>query len=272
VLIGGYIAVPSAIGQGAAAQVLRILQGERAAAIPVSESNYVKPIFDWRQLRRWGISEGTLPPGSEIRFRELTIWQQYFWQMAAISAVVVLESLLLVALLYEDRRRRRSEANALALAGELAHMNRIATAGQLTASIAHEIRQPLGAIGAFGTAGINWLRHKTPDLEIVRSSLQNIVKEVHRADEVIKSVTALFMKKSTARTKFNLNRLVQQVLTSTAQAIDTNRVVLQTNFLDSPPPVVIADPIQLQQVILKPHYERDRVHGRFGKSAKNAAY
>ena len=82
---GGYIAVPSTIGQGAAVQVLRILQGERAAAIPVSEGNFVKPIFDWRQLQRWGISESTLPPGSEIRFRELTIWQQYFWQTVAIS-------------------------------------------------------------------------------------------------------------------------------------------------------------------------------------------
>ena len=86
---GGYIAVPSAIGQGAAVQVLRILQGERAAAIPVSEGNFVKPIFDWRQLQRWGISESTLPPGSEVKFRELKIWEQYFWQTVAVSAVVV---------------------------------------------------------------------------------------------------------------------------------------------------------------------------------------
>ena len=94
---GGYIAVPSAIGQGAAVQVLRILQGERTAAIPVSEGNFVKPIFDWRQLQRWGISESWLPPGSEVRFRELTIWQQYFWQMVAISAAVALQALLIAA-------------------------------------------------------------------------------------------------------------------------------------------------------------------------------
>ena len=247
---GGYIAVPSAIGQGAAVQVLRILQGERAAAIPVSEGNFIKPIFDWRQLQRWGVSESTLPPGSEIKFRELTIWEQYFWQMVAISAVVVLQALLIAALFYEDRRRRRSEANAHVLMAELTHMNRVVTAGQLTASIAHEIRQPLAAIAAFGNAGINWLKHKTPDLDEVRSSLDNIIKPVHRADDVIKSVTALFKKESTTRREVNLNELVQQVLTSTARAIDSNRIVLETNFIDSPPPVVMADPVQLQQVIL----------------------
>ena len=78
-------------------------------------------------------------------------------------------------MIWEDRRRRRSEANALALTGELAHMNRVVTAGQLTASIAHEIRQPLGAIASFGCAGLNWLKHEPPDLDEVRSGLENIV-------------------------------------------------------------------------------------------------
>ena len=78
-------------------------------------------------------------------------------------------------LIWEDRRRRRSEANALALTGELAHMNRVVTAGQLTASIAHEIRQPLSAIASFGSAGLRWLKHEPPDLDKARSGLENIV-------------------------------------------------------------------------------------------------
>ena len=59
--------------------------------------------------------------------------------------------------------------------GELAHMNRVVTAGQLTASIAHEIRQPLAAIASFGSAGLNWLKHDPPNLDEVRSGLENIV-------------------------------------------------------------------------------------------------
>ena len=77
-----------------------------------------------------------------------------------------------------------------------------------------------------------------------------MIKQVHRADDVIKSVTALFKKESTTRREVNLNELVQQVLTSTARAMDSNKIVLETNFIDSPPPVVMADPVQLQQVIL----------------------
>jgi signal transduction histidine kinase len=247
---GGYIAVPSTIGQGAAVQVLSILQGERATAIPVSEGNFVKPIFDWRQLRRWGISESTLPPGSEIRFREPTIWQQYFWQMMAILAALVMQTWLIVALIWEDRRRRRSEANAQALTGELAHMNRVATAGQLTASIAHEIRQPLSSIASFGSAGLRWLKHDPPNLDKARSGLENVVAQVHRADDVIKSVTALFKNESTTRTEVYVNALVQQVLVSTAQARNSNGILLETNLVESPPPYVSADPVQLQQVIL----------------------
>ena len=74
-------------------------------------------MYDWRQMQRWGISESRLPPGSEIHFRQPTIWQQYFWLMVAISAALALQTALIVALFYEDRRRRRSEANAQVLMG-----------------------------------------------------------------------------------------------------------------------------------------------------------
>ena len=249
--IGGYIAVPYAIGQGAAEQTLRILQGEPAAVVPVSEGNFIRPIFDWPQLQRWGVSERALPQGSEIRSRKLTIWEQYFWQMVAISLVVILQSLLIAALVYEDRRRRRSEANAHMLMAELTHVNRVVTAGQLTASIAHEIRQPLATIATLSSAGINWLKHKTPNLDEVRGNLDKIVKQVDRADDVIKGVTALFKKKSPApRKEFDFNELVQQVLTSAAPALASNKVVLKANYIDSPPPVVSANSVQLQQVIL----------------------
>jgi len=142
------------------------------------------------------------------------------------------------------------EANAQVLMTELTHMSRVVTAGQLTASIAHEIRQPLAAITTFGNASINWLKHKTPDLDEVRSNLDNMVKQVYRVDDVIKSVTALFKKDSTARRDVNLNELVQQVLTITSRAMVSNRIVLETNFIQSPQPVVMADPVQLQQVVL----------------------
>ena len=74
--------------------------------------------------------------------------------------------------------------------------------------------------------------------------------QVHRADDVIKSVTALFKNESTTRSEVYVNALVEQVLTSTARARNSNGIVLETNLVESPPPYVMADPVQLQQVIL----------------------
>ena len=233
-----------------AAVAVRILGGEKAGDINIPPSGFATPKFDWRQMQRWGISESRLPPGSEIHFREPTIWQQYFWRMVAILTALAVQTCLIVALIWEDRRRRRSEANALALTGELAHMNRVVTAGQLTASIAHEIRQPLSSIASFGSAGLSWLKREPPNLDKARSGLENIVTAVHRVDDVIKSVTALFKNESTTRTEVYVNALVQQVLISTARARNSNGIVLETNFVENPPPYVMADPVQLQQVIL----------------------
>ena len=229
---------------------IRILRGEKAGDINVSPSRFAPPIYDWRLLQRWGISESRLPPGSEIHFRQPTIWQQHFWIMVGILTALAVQSALIVALFWEDRRRRRSEANAQTLMGELAHTNRIATAGQLTASIAYEIRQPLASIGGFSNAGLIWLKRQPPDVDEVRSVLENINNQVHRVDEVIKSVNALFKNETTTRAEVNPNTLVQQVLASTTRAVASNRIVLATNLADNPPPYVMGNPGQLRQVIL----------------------
>ena len=95
---------------------------------------------------------------------------------------------------------------------ELARMNRLATAGEMSASIAHEIRQPLAAIASYGSAGLNWLNKTVPDLDEVRVALQNVVKESHRADDVIKSVRAMVRQESPKWERVNLNELIHQVV------------------------------------------------------------
>src|SRR5215813_5234942 len=142
--VGGLVVSPGTIGRVAARFALRILAGEKASEIPIANSEEVlRPVFDWRQLQRWGISESRLPIGSEVRFRTPTAWEQYRWQIVLISAVLVLQSLLIGGLFYEHRRRRQAEVEASRRMAELAHMNRSAAIGEMSASIAHEINQPL---------------------------------------------------------------------------------------------------------------------------------
>src|SRR5262249_52968014 len=144
---GGIVVLPEPIAQETARRALRILDGEPAARIiPPADGDFTKPVFDWRQLQRWKVSERALPPGSEIRFRQPGLWEQYHWVVIAALAVVLIQATMISWLLFERRRRRLAELESRRRIFEVAHLNRAAAAGALSASIAHELNQPLGAI------------------------------------------------------------------------------------------------------------------------------
>jgi hypothetical protein len=136
---------------------MRILQGEVPSQIMVPTVQLGVPKFDWREIHRWGISESRLPPGSTIHYRDPTAWERYRWQIVAIAAALLLQTLLIAGLFFERHRRRKAEAVSRDRLSELAHMNRRRTAGEMSASIAHEVKQPLAAIAANGSAGLRWL-------------------------------------------------------------------------------------------------------------------
>ena len=123
--IGGLVADPSRLGEDAANGTLRILAGESASQIPIfPNGNRMRPIFDWRQLQRWGVNESRLPPGSEIRFRELSAWERYRWQIVAIAGALSVQLALIGGLFYEHRRRRLAEITSRQRLTELARINR----------------------------------------------------------------------------------------------------------------------------------------------------
>jgi signal transduction histidine kinase len=124
--VGGYMLTATSVGEQAARLVLRVLDGESASTIPISSSGVTTPIFDWRELQRWNVSESRLPPGSEIRFRQLTAWDQYRWQIVTGVTLCVVESFFIILLLENRRRlrrehadRQRAEQEAHELAGKL---------------------------------------------------------------------------------------------------------------------------------------------------------
>jgi signal transduction histidine kinase len=228
---------------------LRILSGETASNIPVTVGDFIRPVFDWRQLQRFGITEAQLPPGSEIRFRDLSVWDQYRQQIIALLAVLLIQTALIIWLLYERRRRRNAEATSRSAIGELAHMNSVATAGELTASIAHEVKQPLAAMVTNANAGLRWLSKKAPDLDEVCAALNRVVSAGHQADEVIGSVRAMFKKDDPEKALVDLNNVIHDVLGLLRGELQMRGIVVQTR-LSRPLPVVLGHYGQLQQVIL----------------------
>jgi hypothetical protein len=145
-IIGG--PMHSALGgsRTAVGVAIRILNGEKPGNIKTPLSEFAPAKYDWRELRRWHINEALLPPGSEVYFREPSAWEKYRWQIAFVCGVVLLQAALIAILLHERRRRRFAEFETRQRVAELAHVNRYTLAGELTASIAHQLNQPLGSI------------------------------------------------------------------------------------------------------------------------------
>jgi signal transduction histidine kinase len=153
---GGFVASPTFIAEATALLALRVLNGQTPSMIPPA-ADELKPVFDWRQLKRWHISENRLPPGSEVRFREITAWERYQSEIILIVVALLLQAALIVGLIVEHWRRRRAEeatrqslSESLRLEALRAAQDRqvqaekLASLGELTAGIAHEINTPVG--------------------------------------------------------------------------------------------------------------------------------
>jgi PAS domain S-box-containing protein len=108
-IVGGYVRMNEENGARAAAMALRIASGARVQDIPI-ETVPVVPMFDWRELKRWGINEEMLPPGSIVRFRLPSFWDQYKWYGIVVTAVVAVQYLLIAGLVINRRWRKRAEA------------------------------------------------------------------------------------------------------------------------------------------------------------------
>jgi len=109
-VVGGSLLPNQDVGVEAARVALRVLRGEVPSSIPTKPIGASAPLYDWRELRRWGISEARLPPGSIVRFRESTFWQQYHWYVAGALAIIAIEAMLIAGLLLQRSRRRRAES------------------------------------------------------------------------------------------------------------------------------------------------------------------
>jgi len=248
-IVGGPMHSAERLGQITAAVSIRILNGEKAGDIKTRPTSFEAPIFDWRQMQRWGIAESSLPPGSTVFFREPTVWERYSWQIALIIAALLLQAGLITALLRAHRQRRLALVQSAQRTKELAHVNRLSMAGELTASIAHEINQPLGAILTNAETAAAILKSPTPDISELREIVNDILHDDQRASEVIRRTRSLLKKVPFDPKQFDLNEVVRETV-DLLSAVTAGRKVKLSSFLASPTLPIICDHIQLQQVII----------------------
>jgi PAS domain S-box-containing protein len=376
-IVGGHLISHYAHGAKVGKVALRILNREPSDNLGSSEGSENRYMFDARQLKRWGISEENLPPGSDIRYREFSIWGTYQWQIVGVASVVFLQALLISALVISLRKQRRigralreaeakyrtvadftydweywtapdgiplyvspsckritgyayqdfidnpslfrdvivledrefwdghdhdsrmeresqgvqfrirsidgnirwiehvcrpvinergeflgirasnrditerkdSEFEAQRHQEELAHVIRIVTIGELATSLAHEINQPLTAIRCNAEAARRFLAGATPDLNEVRTILDDIIQDDGRAGEVIRRIRAMVKKEPLRREEVVLNDAVQESIALVRSASFLAGFSITTE-LDIDLPTVQGDRVQLQQVVL----------------------
>jgi PAS domain S-box-containing protein len=132
---------------------------------------------------------------------------------------------------------------------ELAHVSRVTTMGELAASIAHEVNQPLAGIATNANAGLHWLAGEMPNLEEAREAFRRIIRDGNRAAEVISRMRALFKKARTATEWLDINEAIEEVVILTQSEVRRKKVALRMELAADLPPVM-GDRVQLQQVVV----------------------
>jgi PAS domain S-box-containing protein len=379
--VGGSVGSIEAFGKRAGELARLILSGSPPASLPFEIRADSVPMFDWRALKRWGISESRLPPNSIVRFRPASMWEQYGWYILGALIIICLQSAMIVDLFRQRRQLRQVEtelresqqlmelatnAGELGLwsrdlekgevwanphlrtlfgfsqdeslrlndllvyihpddrarvaldieraqsAGipfeaefrivppdgrerwvvargktvsdfrgmrrmgvilditerkraeerfrlaveelqqhreELAHVTRVSTVGELTASVAHELNQPLGAILSNAEAAEIFLTADPPALDEVRDILADIRKDDRRASEVIRRMRSLLRKQELAPKSIEINEAVEEVLKLLSIDASVRKVAMKFEGTVGLPRVW-CDLVHLQQVVL----------------------
>lgn len=375
-IVGGKLVSLREQGRLAGELAVRVLNGEDPTRIAPVRSPTTRPLFDWQQLQRWGLSKARLPAGVELRYRKPSIWEEHRWPILGAASLVLLQTVLISALLIQRRVRLRAEAelreserrmsvaakaarlglwvwniprndfwitpDGRALYGdtdsgrldferfmdavypddrtptraaiqsalegkgdyeteyrvalpdgqvrwiaargrvefdgagrpalmrgvsidvtarkqaeldaerhrsELAHLNRVGMLGQLSASFAHELIQPLTAILSNAQAALRFLKSEVVERDELREILRDIVADDQRAGQVIERLRALFKRGEPNRRALDINEVVRDVLRLLRSDLVTRSIAVSTD-LDPTLPPISGDPVQVQQVLL----------------------
>jgi signal transduction histidine kinase len=225
------------------------LAGQTPAAGRAVLSVPTRCVADARALRHWSLDAARLPSDCEVRFAERPLWRQYWWQIALTIAIVAGQALLITALIVQRRRRRIAEAESQKRFAEMAHMNRRVSMGELSASIAHELNQPLGAIHNNAGAAEMLIKADPPKLQEVAEILADIKRDDRRASDVIARIRRMMRKNPIEVQDIDLNESIGEAIQMVAADATVKGVSLKTE-LEPGLSKVRADRVEVQQVLL----------------------
>jgi len=235
-----------AMGASVADLALSVITDQPVADVVVPQTY----LADARELKRWDLSRDRLPPETTLSFDDKSLWEEYRGAILATFAIVLVQAVIISALLVERRRRTTAELAARSRLLEVVHLNQSATAGALSASIAHELNQPLGAIRNNTRAAELVLKSPTPDLALMEQILADIRDDDQRASDIIAGMRGMLKKRSEIEwQELDVNEVVENARHIIQAEADRRRVEIDFRRFTRQLSVRV-DRLHLQQVIL----------------------
>jgi signal transduction histidine kinase len=248
-VVGGRMLDLVESGAQAGRIVKDLLSGSAPSAMHLPKIAPSRLQVDWRQIQRWGIDKQAIPADTVVHFRDPTLWEAHRLAVLIVLSVFLLQMMLIAALFVERRRRALAELTSRKIHNELAHASRLAVAGELTASIAHEINQPLAAIQTSADAADLILQSEGDHRQDMTRIVSRIQRDTSRATNVIRQLRTLLAGHEPRRHSFDAGVAVADVAMILRPEAERRKITLDFRV----PPTVIyleGDRTQIQQVLI----------------------
>jgi signal transduction histidine kinase len=248
-IVGGRMPSFEEMGRQAGRTVRAILAGAAPGTLQLPNATQTALHIDWRQAQRWGIDEKMIPAGTVMHYKQPTFWEMYRKGAVIALAALLLQAALIATLVLERRRRSAAELITQRLNAELAHASRLAVAGELTAAIAHEINQPLGAVQMNADAADLILQSAVDRHADLIRIVTRIRSDTLRASDVIRRLRNLLAKHTPEWSPFEAGTAMMDVAMMLRPEAERRKIILETR------PALAAlhiegDRIQIQQVLI----------------------
>jgi len=248
-IVGGRLMSIEDLASHTADAGLRLLKGASPSSVRIPPQSPGEPTFDGRELQRWRIPESRLPSGSVVRYRNPSVWREYRGTILSAAGALTIQALLIVGLLFERRARQRAEIESRSNLALAAHASRRESMSALTASMAHELGQPLSAMMHNAKALEMMVTGNRATSETIGEVLSDIQAEGLLATKILERHRTMLRSRQLQKKAVDLHAVVKESFALVAHDMRQRRTEA-TVTLSSHPCVISGDPVLLQQVFV----------------------
>jgi signal transduction histidine kinase len=252
-VIGGYVINYTNVGKEFGKAANQILKGADPKSLNADLQSFYQYIFDWRELKKWSLLDSkAIPAHSTYLYQERSFISEYKWYILGVVVFMVSQMLIIIYLVRAYKTQKKVRQQILenqAMYNKIVREDRLSKMTVLTASLSHELNQPLTAILSCAQAGMRFLDSEKLDKKQAKEIFENIIEDDKRAGGIIAGVRSLMKLENREKESVMVNSLLNETLDIMRTELSRHGISIATN-LENSPVFVFADKIQLQQVLL----------------------